>query len=126
MSEPVVYPEGILDGHEDQQDSVWFQNDMNPIATVIVGDREASVFVVGEVRVRVGDFIYKNVDEIIDFGIHNDAQLDEALERGDIEFFNNNWFEVLEVGDNDVTGVIEHTLRGAIESAVDYLTSTVS
>lgn len=120
MSEPVVYPEGILD-FTDQQDSIWFQNDINPVATIVYGDREASVFVVGEVRVRVGDFIYKNVDEIIDFGIHNDAQLAEAEERGDIEFFNNNWFEVLEVGDNDVTGVIEHTLHGAIDAAVDYL-----
>lgn len=120
MTEPVVYPEGILD-FTDQQDSIWFQNDINPVATIVYGDREASVFVLGEVRVRVGDFIYKNVDEIIDFGIHNDAQLDEAVERGDIEFFNNNWFEVLEVGDNDVTGVIEHTLHGAIDAAVDYL-----
>ena len=123
MSEPVVYPEGILDGHEGEQDSVWFQNDMNPVATVVHGDREASVFVVGEVRVRVGDFIYKNVDEIIDFGIHTDAQLDEAVERGDIEFFNNNWFEVLEVGDDDVTGIIAHELNAAIEAAVEYLKS---
>ena len=121
MTNAAIYPEEILDAHSDQQDSVWFQNDMNPIATVIVGNREASVFVVGEVRVRVGDFIYKNVDEIIDFGIHNDAQLAEAEERGDIEFFNNNWFEVLEVGDNDVTGIIEHGLNGAIQAAVDYL-----
>jgi hypothetical protein len=120
MSKPVIYPEEILD-FTDQQDSIWFQNDINPVATIVYGDREASVFVVGEVRVRVGDFIYKNVNEIIDFGIHNDAQLDEAVKRGDIEFFNNNWFEVLEVGDDDVTGVIEHTLRGAIDAAVDYL-----
>ena len=123
MSEPVVYPEGILDGHDDQQDSVWFQNDMNPVVTVVHGNREVYVYVVGEVRVRVGDFIYKNVDEIIDFGIHTDAQLDEAVERGDIEFFNNNWFEVLERGDDDVTGIIAHDLNGAIEAAVEYIKS---
>ena len=123
MSEPVVYPEGIFDGHDDQQDSVWFQNDMNPVATVVHGNREAYVYVVGEVRVRVGDFIYKNVDDIIDFGIHTDAQLDEAVERGDIEFFNNNWFEVLERGDEDVTGIIAHDLNGAIEAAVEYIKS---
>lgn len=121
MTHAVIYPEGILDAHPDEQDSVWFQNDMNPIATVVYGDREASVFVVGEVRVRVGDFIYKNVDEIIDFGIHTDAQLDEAVERGDIEFFNNNWFEVFEVGDDDVTGIIAHDLNDAIRAAEDYL-----
>ena len=123
MSEPVVYPEGVLDGHDDQQDSVWFQNDMNPVVTVVHGNREVYVYVVGEVRVRVGDFIYKNVDEIIDFGIHTDAQLDEAVERGDIEFFNNNWFEVLERGDDDVTGIIAHDLNGAIEAAVEYIKS---
>lgn len=123
MSEPVVYPEGILDAEPDTQDSVWFQNDINPIATVVHGDREASVFVVGEVRVRVGDFIYRNVDDIIDFGIYTDDQLDEALERGDIEFFNNNWFEVLEVGDDDVTGIIAHELNAAIEAAVEYIKS---
>lgn len=123
MSEPVVYPEGILDAEPDTQDSVWFQNDINPIATVVHGDREASVFVVGEVRVRVGDFIYRNVDDIIDFGIYTDDQLDEAVERGDIEFFNNNWFEVLEVGDDDVTGIIAHELNAAIEAAVEYIKS---
>lgn len=123
MSKTVIYPEGVLEGHDGQQDSVWFQNDINPVATVVRGDREASVFVVGEVRVRVGDFIYRNVNQIYDFGIYTDAQLDEAVERGDIEFLNNNWFEVFEVGDDDVTGIIAHDLNGAIEAAVEYIKS---
>lgn len=123
MSEPVVYPEGIMDHHFDQQDAVWFQNDINPIATVVYGNREASVYVLGDVRVRVEDFVHRNVDAILDAGIYNDAQLSDAEERGDIEFLNNNWFEVLEVGSDDVTGVIEHTIHAAIDAAVNYLKS---
>jgi hypothetical protein len=118
-----VYPEGIKEANPDQQDSVWYQFDMNPIATVVHNGREASVYCVGEVRVRVGDFIYKNVDDIIDFGIHNDAQLTEAEERGDIEFFNNNWFEILDPSEDDVTGIICHTLSEAIAAAEEYVQS---
>lgn len=119
MSEPVVYPEGVLD-FTDQQDAVWFQNDINPVATVVYGDREVSVFVMGEVRVRVEDFVHRNVDSILAAGIYNDEQLSAAEERGDIEFLNNNWFEIIE-NDDDYTSIVAHTLHGAINAAVDYL-----
>ena len=123
MTQPVIYPEGILTLDRGRSDSVWFQNEMNPIATIIVGDREASVFCLGEVRVRVGDFVYRNVNEIIDFGINDDEALEIALERGDIEFLNNNWFEVLERGDEGLTEIISYDLFDAIDAAKDYLSA---
>ena len=123
MSVPAIYPEGIAERELDRQDSLWYQNDMNPIATVVYEGREASVYCMGEVRVRVGDQIYRNIDDVIDFGIHDDDALFQAEERGDIEFFNNNWFEVFDPSDDEETGIVEHTLRGAIDAAVEYVTS---
>jgi hypothetical protein len=117
-----VYPEGIKERDLDRQDSLWYQNDMNPIATVVHEGREASVYCLGDVRVRVGDFVYRNVNEVIDFGIHDDDALAEAEERGDIEFLNNNWFEIIDAKSDDVTGLISHSLEDAIYSAEAYVT----
>ena len=118
-----VYPEGIVKRNVDKEDAVWFQNDMNPVATVVHNGKEASIFVTGDVRVRVEDFVYRNVDEIIDSGVTNDIELEAAVERGDIEFLNNNWFEILDPATDEVTGLIAHTISEAVEKAIDYATS---
>jgi hypothetical protein len=118
-----VYPEYIVERNAATQDSIWFQNDMNPVATVVHNGKEASIYCVGDVRVRVEDFVYRNVGEVIDAGITNDIQLDEAVERGDIEFLNNNWFELFDPALDDVTGIICHTIADAVEEAVKYVTS---
>jgi hypothetical protein len=123
MRMAAVYPEGIVKRNVDKEDAVWFQNDMNPVATVVHNGKEASIFVTGDVRVRVEDFVYRNVDEIIDSGVTNDIELEAAVERGDIEFLNNNWFEILDPATDEVTGLIAHTISEAVEKAIDYATS---
>lgn len=120
MAEPVVYPEGVLD-FTDQQDAIWFQNSINPIATVVYNGREASVYCVGDVRVIIGDDEFRNLNDILDFGVSSDAQLFEAEERGDIEFLNNNWFELLDVQTDQFVDIICHSLHEAIDAAVDYV-----
>ena len=120
MSEVTVLPDSLLN-FTLWQDAVWFQNDMNPIAAVCRDGRYANVVVVGDVRIRIGDDIYKNVDDLIDHGIDTDEALTAAEHAGTIEFYNNNWFEIIDPALDDTTGIIEHTLHGAIEAAVDYL-----
>ena len=122
MSEVIVQPDSLLN-FTAWQDSVWFQNDMNPVATVSLDGRYAHVVVVGDVRIRIGDSIYRNVDDLIDNGIDSDSALNAAEDNGTVEFYNNNWFEIIDPALEDTTGIIEHTLHGAIDAAADYLSS---
>jgi hypothetical protein len=118
-----VYPEGIVERNAATQDAVWFQNDMNPVATVVHNTKEASIFVLGDVRVLIGDSQYRNVLDIIGLGVTNDIELEAAEQRGDIEFYNNNWFEIIDPASDDVTGLIAHTIAEAVEKATEYVTS---
>jgi hypothetical protein len=116
-----VYPEGIVERNVDKEDAVWFQNDMNPVATVVDNGKEASIFVTGDVRILIDDSQYRNVLDIISLGITNDIELEAAEERGDIEFYNNNWFEIIDPATDDVTGLIAHTISEAVEKATNYV-----
>jgi hypothetical protein len=120
---PAVYPENIVERNADTQDAVWFQNDMNPVATVVHNGKEASIFVTGQVRILIGDSQYRNVADLIDLGITTDELLEAAEQRGDVEFYNNNWFEILDPASDDVTGLIAHSISEAVEKAIDYVTS---
>jgi hypothetical protein len=127
MSELVIYPENIQELLQtNQQDSIWFQNDMNPIATLIYGDSEASVFCVGDVRVVIGESEYRNVNDIIPLGITNDDELFEAESRGDVTFLNNNWFEIFDHKTDETTGFICHSIEDALYSAEAYVTGVYS
>ena len=118
-----VYPESIVEQNASTQDAVWFQNDMNPVATVVHNGKEASIFVTGQVRILIGDSQYRNVADIIDLGITNDEALEAAEQSGDVEFYNNNWFEIFDPASDDVTGLIAHTISDAVEKATEYVTS---
>jgi hypothetical protein len=118
-----VYPENIIERSADAQDAIWFQNDINPVATVVHNDKEASIYVTGDVRILIGDSQYRNVLDIVSLGVTNDIELEAAEERGEVEFFNNNWFEVIDPETGDVTGVIAHSISEAIDKAIEYVTS---
>jgi hypothetical protein len=118
-----VYPEGIVERNAEAQDAVWFQNDANPVATVVHNGKEASIFVTGQVRILIEDSQYRNVADLIDLGITTDELLEAAEQSGDVEFYNNNWFEILDPATDDVTGIIAHSISEAVEKAIDYVTS---
>lgn len=82
----------------DRLDSIWYGGQM----VNIKGDGyEADIYAIGDIRAWIKNEYYcdKNnggmfKEYLEDNGITNDTELQQAIDNGEIEFENNNWFEV--------------------------------
>ena len=84
----------------DHLDSIWYGGDM---VNIRVNHRyDAIITAAGDIRAWIKGYRYtdKNnggmfVEYLNENGIHNDTELKKAIQNGDIEFEDNNWFEVI-------------------------------
>lgn len=87
-----------------------------------------SLIACGDIKLQIGDSVYKNnqVDEAIQEHKLNDQRLKELEEKGELEWLNNNWFEVtyLKKGMEYWDGVmcdVAHTYTEAIQLLKNYI-----
>ena len=84
----------------DHLDSVWYGGD---IVNIRVNRRyDVVITAAGDIRAEIkgGYYCDKNnggmfVEYLNENGIHSDKELKEAIQNGDIEFKDNNWFELI-------------------------------
>jgi hypothetical protein len=83
----------------DRKDSVWYGGD---VVRVKYGDYLIIVSAVGEIRAKINGEYYcdKNnyglfKDYLVENGITNDKELKNAIENGMVEFYGNNWLEII-------------------------------
>lgn len=100
---------------EGKTDVIFY--DKQEIAYTKDGNKEYLLIVSGDIRIRVDDEWYTNrdvQDAIVHYGL-TDNVLRDLLEKGRLEWFNNNWFEVL-IKDIDEDGWSD----GWGDTATDY------
>ena len=85
---------------KDHLDSIWYGGDM---VSIRVNRRyDVIITAAGDIRATIKGEDYKDknnggmfVEYLNENGIHNDKELQEAIENGDVVFENNNWFELI-------------------------------
>lgn len=91
---------------EDRLDSVWYGGDM---VTIVLDNRYyITITAAGDIRAKIkGDFYCdKNnggcfEEYLTENGIENDQQLQEAIEKDEVLFGDNNWFEIVAWDDQE-------------------------
>lgn len=78
-------------------------------------DKKVCVYKNGEMRVHYGDRVLRYTNDLIANGIDSDERLEEALEKGIIDFVDNPWFEVVWADCED--GVVHHNYEEAVAYA---------
>lgn len=94
--------QGWIDARDAGEPEHWRLYGGDLVATLEYEGRVAKVVVVGDMRYRdrEGHLIIRNGSDLNDHGITTDAQLNAAMDNGDLVCDNNPWYEVW-VGDHD-------------------------
>jgi hypothetical protein len=116
-------PEGveleILDDdayRTDRQDSAFYTwGDTNKVAIVSYGEREFSIYCVGEMRIHYKDQVIRYCDDLVNAGITNDSDLSKIDDEGG-EWVNNSWFEIYDELAQEYTMEVYHEVKDAIET----------
>jgi len=85
----------ILQGKiEGKEDSFFYEGEI--AATTKPNGTRLTLIACGDVRIRIGDEDYKNQQRFEAIETHKltDKKLQELENKGEIEWLNNNWFEV--------------------------------
>lgn len=81
-----------------RKDSIWYGDDL---VVIQVNKRyRVTIGAFGEIRATINGNYYVDksnggrfAEYLVEEGIHNDEELKQAIQKGKIEFENNNWFE---------------------------------
>lgn len=105
----------IGDLRDDRQDSIWYDD---LLYLFDYKGYEFSVHAYGEIA-----FYYKGERyySIYDTDIENDKQLYDAIDNGELDFINNNWYELFVDKIDDKGRVIEEIDNFVIDEITDCL-----
>ena len=110
--------------NETQQDPAFYvwDNGSTPIATIKGNGKTFNVICAGEMRVIYKDEIYRYSDRLMKAGIDNDKQLSELEEKGELEFYNNAWFEFYDTENpDDFNEWVTYEATDAIKTAIEEM-----
>lgn len=108
--------------NDNQQDASFYVGYDNLIAEIKGNGKRFQVFCVGEMRILYKDEIYRSTNHLLkDAQITNDKQLFDLERSGELEFYNNAWFEFVNADDIDDYSEPLHEAREAVLEAIKVM-----